>query len=102
MANSSGETDVKAFLQNRLLPILVIIELITIILSFSDSLIKLISAIEENYYLVISLICITSFIFLYNSNFTRKYIKTILFIAIFILSILAISYRYWEYNLKKT
>lgn len=100
--NVEKQPDAKSFVQKRLFPIIVIVEIIAIILSFSDSLIKLNVVVNQNYYLVITLIWISSSIFLFYSNFKRKQHKIILFFIVTIIFIFAICYKYWEVNLRKT
>lgn len=101
-SNSNGNHNTKSFVQNKLFPIIVIIEIIAIILSFSDSLIKLNTAINENYYLVISVIWGSSILFLYKSTFKKKKLKIALYIIASLTFLAAVSYKYWEINIRKT
>ena len=101
-SNLEKQPDAKSFVQKKLFPIIVLIELIAIILSFSDSLLKLSSAINQNYYLIIFSIWISSSVLLYYSDFKKKKLKILLFKIITIFFLVAICYKFWEINLRKT
>ncbi|OXB20037.1 hypothetical protein B0A80_19385 [Flavobacterium tructae] len=102
ISDLENQPDAKSFVQRKLFPIIVIVEIIAIILSFSDSLVKLNLVINQNYYYVIFLIWVSSSIFLFYSTFKRKQYKIILFVIVTIIFITAICYKYWEVNLRKT
>jgi len=92
----------KSFLQQKLFPIFVFAELLTLLLSLLEDSEKLLNITRANIYLVLALLWLTATIFLYNSRFKRNNTKKILFIVLSIAFVIAVGYRYWETKIRVT
>jgi hypothetical protein len=100
--SNSPAADPKAFLQEKLFPILVVAECITIILGFSDKFLQFFDAMRAHFYLINTLLLLTALLFIYNSKFRNRKIKVALYGLVSFLYLGLLCFHIWEIKFRRT
>jgi hypothetical protein len=100
--SGSPSADPKAFLQEKLFPILLIAECFTIILGFSDKFLQFFDAMRVHFYLINTLILVTALLLVYHSKFKNKKIKVAFYWLVSFLYLGLLCFHIWEIKFRRT